>query len=116
MTPATDASLVHLRNLPQLGRLDIGWTAVTDPGLLRLEGLSQLKELMLKGTHVTAAGVERLKRSLPACRIIADPAALEKPTATLAPTVPANGFGSLFNGKDLTGWTVDSGSKELLAD
>jgi len=103
-TPATDAGLVHLRNLPQLEWLDLADTTVTDAGIAHLRSLSQLKYLDLTKAKVTAAGVEGLKKSLPACRIIADPAALEKLAGSSASTVPTNGFVALFNGKDLSGW------------
>jgi uncharacterized protein (TIGR03067 family) len=47
---------------------------VTNAGLVQLHGLSLLKELHLKGTNVTTAGAEELRKTTPACRVIADAA------------------------------------------
>ena len=73
----TDAGVARLGRLPNLERLVLDGTSVTDKGLVYFRGLSQLKELSLRGTKVTAAGLEGLKKSLPACRFIADDASLE---------------------------------------
>jgi hypothetical protein len=44
---------------------------------------------------------------------VANPAALEKRPVSSARTVPTNGFVSLFNGKDRTGWRVDRGDPDI---
>ena len=72
-TRVTDAGLVHVRDLAQLEKLWLTGTYVTDAGLVHLKSLKWLKELDLKRTNVTAAGVAGLKKSVPACRFIADP-------------------------------------------
>jgi serine/threonine protein kinase len=76
-THVTDAGLVHLAGLSKLKLLSLDATGVTDAGLEQLRGLTQLKELNLGRSKVTDVGVARLKEVLPACRIIANSAALE---------------------------------------
>ena len=71
----TNAGLVHLKSLPQLKKVRLRGTGVTDAGLQNLEAMRHLRELDLSDTKVTAAGVEKIKKSLPACRIIANPPA-----------------------------------------
>ncbi len=57
----TDAGLVHLKGLIHLEELDLAFTPVTDAGLAHLEGLTRLKRLVLQGTAVTDAGLIHLK-------------------------------------------------------
>ncbi len=71
-TQATDAGLAYLQGLAQLEDLNLSGTNVTDAGLVHLRTLTRLNKLRVQNTLVTSAGVEELKRSLPACEIIAD--------------------------------------------
>ncbi len=57
----TDAGLVHLKELIHLEELDLAFTSVTDEGLAHLEGLTRLKRLELQRTAVTDAGLIHLK-------------------------------------------------------
>ena len=89
-TGVTNAGLVHLKSLTALVDLRLGDTGITDPGLVHLEGLTRLKELRMPRTGVTAAGLERLKKKLPACHVVAEPAALEdQPELTVAANTAA---------------------------
>lgn len=83
-TSVTDAGLVHLREMPGLVQLDLGWTKIQGPGLGYLRGLPlqelslhkapvddvglaslpempSLKTLDLGGTKVTGAGLAHLR-------------------------------------------------------
>jgi hypothetical protein len=68
-TQFTDAGVVHLRRLTQLGLLGLCGTHLTDAGLVHLEGLTKLTALYLRDTHVTESGVRELKRALPGVTI-----------------------------------------------
>ena len=61
-TPVTDAGLVHLCGLTQLGTLSLNNTRVTDAGLVHLRGLTQFNGLGLNDTTVTDAGLMHLRR------------------------------------------------------
>ena len=65
----TDASLVHLRDLTSLQRLNLTETQVTDAGLVHLNGLTGLQTLTLHKTQVTPTGVKDIQAALPKCRI-----------------------------------------------
>ncbi len=60
-TNVADASLEHLKGLTQLKALCLDSTKVTDAGIEHLKGLTQLQELDLGDTKVTDAGLEHLK-------------------------------------------------------
>lgn len=68
--PATDAGLVHVRGLSRLQRINLSDTQITDAGLEHLRGLTQLRELCLRGTKVTDEGVQSLQQALPDCKIV----------------------------------------------
>ena len=57
----TDAELVHLKGLKNLGVLQIWATVITDAGLVHLKGLTKLEALSLSHTKVTDAGLVHLK-------------------------------------------------------
>lgn len=57
----TDAGLCHVKGLPNLRWLDLGWTRVTDGGLVHLPGLTALEELYLNDTEVTDRGLDHLE-------------------------------------------------------
>jgi serine/threonine protein kinase/formylglycine-generating enzyme required for sulfatase activity len=73
-TRVTDAGIAYLEGLTKLEHLLIERTRVTDVGLKYLKDLTNLQDVNLSGTLVTAKGVEKLKKSLPQCRITANPA------------------------------------------
>jgi hypothetical protein len=58
---ATDAGLVHLKDLTNLQSLNLGNTKVTDAGLEHLKGMTNLRELHLYDTQVSDAGLASLK-------------------------------------------------------
>jgi serine/threonine protein kinase len=93
----TDAGLVHLRGLTQLKSLKLDGNRVTDAGIKQLRGLTQLKELDLRETAVTPQGIEDLKKALPTCRIISDPA--KRPPENAAALVRESTFNALANRK-----------------
>jgi hypothetical protein len=73
-TGVTDAGLVHLKELPELEELGLAQTAVTDAGLNHLKGLKKLTRLDLVGTKVTDRGADSLKAALPDLDITRGPA------------------------------------------
>jgi hypothetical protein len=62
---ATDAGMVHLRNLRRLERLSLSGTRITDAGLVHLHGLKSLDYVDLIGTRVTGQGVADLREAVP---------------------------------------------------
>jgi hypothetical protein len=56
-----------------LVKLNLSNTQVTGIGLEHLRGLTNLQNLVLTETNVTKVSVERLKKALPACRIVTSP-------------------------------------------
>ena len=64
----SDAGLVHLKGLTNLGVLRLKDTNVTDAGLVHLGGLTSLGILDLNDTAVTDRGVAELKKALPDLR------------------------------------------------
>lgn len=58
---ATDADLVHLKDLQGLQALGLWHTRVTDRGLECLKDLKALESLDLSDTQITDAGLEQLK-------------------------------------------------------
>ena len=125
-TKITDAQLEHLNNLHSLWGLAISGTAVTDVGLSKLSVLGKLhtfdfedsaltdaglktlgnyknlKEVRIRRTKVTAQGVKDFQAAVPDCRVEHDFGGV---SATSIETVAKDGWFSLFNGKDLSGWT-----------
>ena len=73
-TAVTDAGLVHLKELPELEELGLAQTGVTDTGLAHLKELKNLKRLDLVGTKVTDQGADALKTILPDVDITRGPA------------------------------------------
>ena len=59
----------------------------------------------MDGTGVTAPAAEEFRRWLPSCRVAGTLAAVQRPPEPPARIASAEGFVSLFNGRDLTGWT-----------
>jgi hypothetical protein len=57
---ATDAGMVHVRNLTDLERLGLHGTWVGDEGLAHLSKITRLTSLNLSGSNVTDAGLKRL--------------------------------------------------------
>ncbi len=57
----TDATLEHVKALPQLQSLNLRGSKVTDAGLEHLKGLTQLTDLDLSCTKVTSEGMQHLK-------------------------------------------------------
>ncbi|MCE9607620.1 MAG: DUF1080 domain-containing protein [Planctomycetia bacterium] len=82
-------------------------TGITDSGLKHLSQLPNLNYVWLDGTGVTAAGVAELKKARPNCLVEwTTPTATPSTLATNPPAMPlTDGWQSLFNGRDLTGWT-----------
>jgi serine/threonine protein kinase len=112
-TSLTDDSLKSAVNrFKTLRVLDLrGVNGITDAGLKHLSQLPNLDHVQLTGTSATAAGVADLRKALPRClvdwteatnTITPQPAT---PSATIASTPSTAGWTSLFNGRDLTGWT-----------
>lgn len=64
-TKVTDKGLAHLKDLKHLKGLGLAGTAVTDKGLEQLKGLTELESLNLMATKVTDAGVADLKKAIP---------------------------------------------------
>ena len=58
---ATDALLVHLKELPKLQELWLNRAKITDAGLVHLKELINLKILHLRNTPITDAGLVHLK-------------------------------------------------------
>lgn len=66
----SDDDLSCLAGLPHLRTLTLTSTPITDDGLEHLRDLEQLTFVDLRFTHVTPAGVKRLRRWLPAAKIL----------------------------------------------
>lgn len=66
----SDDDLTCLAGLPHLRTLILTSTPLTDAGLEHLRDLEQLTFVDLRFTHVTPAGVKRLRRWLPAAKIL----------------------------------------------
>jgi hypothetical protein len=65
----TSAGMVHLKGMPNLGKLRLNDTAVDDAGLEHLKGLSKLKELFVQDAKVTEEGGENFKKAMPKTQI-----------------------------------------------
>src|SRR5262249_30472254 len=57
----TDDDLAALKGIPNVGRLDLGYTLTSDKGVAHLAGLTTLRELVLARTDVTDEGARHLK-------------------------------------------------------
>ena len=77
-TQVTDRGLEQLKTLEKLEILSLERTAITDAGLEHLEGLRSLKYLDVRDTAVTGVGMQQIRKSLPDCEIVGNPA---KPTS-----------------------------------
>lgn len=66
---ATDAGLVHLKEMTGLQGLSLNSTEVTDARMVHLKGLKSLQYFGLRYSKVTDAGVKDLQTALPKCRI-----------------------------------------------
>jgi formylglycine-generating enzyme len=93
--------LIHLASVSELQALQINKLNVTDAGLQYLFGLKKLRTVNLSDTAVSPAGLRALQDALPDCEIVPTPS-----TGLLNGRPSDDGFVSLFNGKDLTGWSV----------
>jgi hypothetical protein len=71
-TKTGDEGLAHLRRLPALEELRLDSANITDAGAAHLAAMKQLRLLNLYHTLVGEAAYQRLRRELPACRIIWD--------------------------------------------
>jgi hypothetical protein len=68
-TGVTDAGLADLAGLPDLEDLGLAQTAVTDAGLAHLKHLKKLRTLDLDRTKVTERGVRDLQKFLPDLKV-----------------------------------------------
>lgn len=66
----SDDDLACLAGLPHLATLALTSTPITDEGLVHLRGLKHLEFVDVRFTRVTPEGVERLRRWLPAAKIV----------------------------------------------
>ena len=66
-TQVTDASIVHLRQMPRLMDLGLGRTRITDSGCEQLAEMTSLEVLVLRDTAITDESLSSLKR-LPCLR------------------------------------------------
>ncbi len=62
ISPITEAGLIHLRVLRQLGNLDLSGLPITDVGLDAIKDLPILGELSLSRTKIKGPGLARLTR------------------------------------------------------
>jgi hypothetical protein len=60
-TPADDAALEPLKDIPTLRKVTLNGTKITDAGLEKVKGLAALKKLYLVDTKITDKGLEQLK-------------------------------------------------------
>jgi internalin A len=74
-TGVTDAGLADLAVLADLEDLGLAQTAVTDAGLAHLKHLKKLRTLDLEWTKVTDNGVRDLQKSLPDLKVTRRPGA-----------------------------------------
>jgi len=95
----TNAGLAAFRGNTTLRSLSLVGTEITDAAVPDLATLTGLKTLHLRKSKVTAAGTEALEQALPNCVIDG-----ERRKKLVSKPVGDDGFVSLFNGKDLTGW------------
>jgi hypothetical protein len=75
----TDAGLVHLEGMADLGVLGLEGTGVTDRGLRHLEKLRKLTDLYINETRITDDGARSLQRSLPGLKIHRERFSIEAP-------------------------------------
>lgn len=69
-TQASDAGLKEVAKLKSLRFLHLIGTKITDKGLPALAGMKQLEMLDVRGTPVTDDGLAKLRKELPALRIV----------------------------------------------
>ena len=68
-TGVGSAGMVHLKQLKNLQKLDIGGTMVGDQGLWYLTHLRKLGYINLSDTQVTGEGIDKLKVALPGIEV-----------------------------------------------
>ena len=69
-TQATDAGMKEVAELKNLRFLHLIGTRISDKGLANLAGMKKLEALDVRGTPVTDEGLAKLRKELPALRII----------------------------------------------
>jgi hypothetical protein len=69
-TPATDAELACLLNLPRVQTIGLASTRITDAGLPYLRTLHRLTHVDLRFTRVSAGGAAALRRALPETKVL----------------------------------------------
>jgi hypothetical protein len=62
--------MTEIAKHPNLSSLSLENTRITHSGLQELAKLKSLKFLSIKGTDVSRKDIEKLRKQLPACRII----------------------------------------------
>ena len=72
-TKISDEDIDFLLGIDSLNELELSNTEITDKALEKLEKLITLKKLYLHNTLVTKEGVNAFQKSLPGCRVFADP-------------------------------------------
>lgn len=71
-TQVDDAGLTSLAGFSDLTYLNLLSTPVTDASVDVLLKLPRLEMVVVSGTRLTEAGVKRLRKGLPACRVVSD--------------------------------------------
>ena len=72
-TKISDEGLDSLLGINSLNELELSNTEITDTGLKKLANIKTLKKLYLHNTLVTKKGVHAFQKSLPGCKVFADP-------------------------------------------
>ena len=72
-TKISDEEIDFLLGIESLSELELSNTRITDTGLKKLTKIATLKKLYLHNTLVTQAGVDAFQKSLPGCKVFADP-------------------------------------------
>jgi serine/threonine protein kinase len=107
-TLVSNDGLAYFKDCKNLASIDLSSTPLADAGLDLLAAFPKLAFANLKTTRVTEAGVKNLAAALPKCKIEWDiGSVVVQPSQRKTDPPPldnADGFVSLFNGKDLTGW------------
>ena len=99
-TAVGDEGLANFKNCKKLRELALHNTKLSDKGLAYFYGCENLERLSQRGSNVTKAGLDAFRKALPKCGLDVAPEKELPPN----PKKAAEGFVSLFNGKDLTGW------------
>ena len=72
-TKISDEGLDSLLKINSLNELELSSTQISDTGLEKLAKIATLKKLFLHNTLVTKEGVNAFQKSLPECKVFADP-------------------------------------------